>query len=74
MYLCLAKKNFDMAKDYPTEEPENPMVNEPVAEYGVPAKTTYRMISDEEIARCIPLEESRRRMTEKIYKFYHPEV
>ena len=53
-----------MAKDYPTEEPENPMVNEPVAEYGVPAKTTYRMISDE----------SRRRMTEKIYKFYHPEV
>ena len=68
------QKNNDMAKDYPTEEPENPMVNEPVAEYGVAAKTTYRVISDEEIEQCIPLEESRRRLTEKIYKFYHPEA
>ena len=63
-----------MAKDYPIEDPETPMVNEPTTEYGVATKTTYRIISDEEIARCIPLEESRRRMTEKIYKFYHPEV
>ena len=50
------------------------MVNEPVAEYGVATQTTRRIISDVEIAQCIPLEESRRRMTEKIYKFYHPEV
>jgi hypothetical protein len=63
-----------MAKDYPIEEPETPMVNEPVAEYGVAAQTTRRIISDEEIAQCIPLEESRRRLTEKIYKFYHPEA
>ena len=63
-----------MAKDYPIEEPETQMVNEPTTEYGVAAKTTYRIISDEEMARCIPLEESRRRLTEKIYKFYHPEV
>jgi hypothetical protein len=63
-----------MEKDYPIEESETPKVNEPVAEYGVATKTTYRIISDEEIAQCIPLEESRRRMTEKIYKFYHPEV
>ena len=73
MYLCLVK-NFDMAKDYPIEEPETPMVNESSTEYGVAAKTTYRTISDEEMAQCIPLEESRRRMTEKIYKFYHPEA
>ena len=63
-----------MEKDYPIEESETPKVNEPVAEYGVATKTTYRIISDEEIAQCIPLEESRRRMTEKIYKFYHPEI
>ena len=63
-----------MEKDYPIEESETPKVNEPVAEYGVATKTTYRIISDEEIAQCIPLEESRHRMTEKIHKFYHPEV
>ena len=63
-----------MAEDYPIEEPETPMVNESAAEYGVAAKTTYRVISDEEMAQCIPLEESRCRITEKIYKFYHPEA
>ena len=63
-----------MAKDYSTEESKIPMASEPVAEYGVASKTTYRVISDEEIARCMPIEESRRRLTEKIYKFYHPEA
>ena len=63
-----------MAEDYPIEEPETPMVNEPTTEYGVAAETAYRIISDEEMAQCIPLEESRRRLTEMIYKFYHPEA
>jgi len=27
-----------MVEDYPTEEPETPMVNEPAAEYGVAEK------------------------------------
>ena len=63
-----------MANDYFTEEPKPTMAREPVAEYGTVAKQTYRIISDEEIAQCIPLEESRRRLTEKIYKFYHPEA
>lgn len=63
-----------MAKDYSTEESKASMASEPVAEYGVTSKTTYRVISDEEIAQCMPLEESRRRLTEKIYKFYHPEA
>lgn len=68
------KKNNYMANDYPIEEPETPMVNEPTTEYGVAAETAYRIISDEEMAQCISLEESRRRLSEKIYKFYHPEV
>ena len=63
-----------MAKDYSTEDPKPTMASEPVAEYGIAPKTTYRVISDEEIAQCMPLEESRRRLTEKIYKFYHPEA
>ena len=63
-----------MARKYDTNEPEIQGVSEPVAEYGTAVKKTYRIISDEEIARCIPLEESRRRLTEKIYKFYHPEA
>ena len=63
-----------MAKDYSTEESKTSMASEPVAEYGVASKTTYRVISDEEIAQCMPLEESRRRLTEKIYKLYHPEA
>ena len=63
-----------MANDYPTEDSKPTMASEPVPEYGTVTKQTYRVISDEEIAQCIPLEESRRRLTEKIYKFYHPEA
>ena len=63
-----------MANDYPIEELTPTMASEPVAEYGTVAKQTNRIISDEEIAQWIPLEESRRRLTEKIYKFYHPEA
>lgn len=63
-----------MVRKYDDNEPEIQSVNEPVAEYGIAARKAYRVISDEEIARCIPLEESRRRLTEKIYNFYHPEA
>ena len=63
-----------MSREYDTNTPETQGVSEPVAEYRTAAKKTYRIISDEEIARCIPLEESRRMLTEKIYKFYHPEA
>ena len=61
-----------MVREYNDNEPEIQSVSEPAAEYGVAARKAYRVISDEEIARCIPLEESRRRLTEKIYNFYHP--
>ena len=50
-----------MVRDYNDNEPEIQSVSEPAAEYGVAARKAYRVISDEEIARCIPLEESRRR-------------
>ena len=63
-----------MAREYNTNTPGIQGVSEPVAEYETAVKKAYRIISDEEIARCIPLEESRRRITEKIYKFYHPEA
>lgn len=63
-----------MANDYPAEEPNPTMASEPVLEYGTVTKQTFRIISDEEIAQYIPLEESRRRLTEKIYNFYHPKA
>ena len=74
VYLCKIINLPYMEYKHPQEESETPKVNEPTAEYGVAAKTTYRVISDEEMAQCIPLEESRRRITEMIYKFYHPEA
>ena len=74
-FCIFAVRNIpNMAREYDTNEPETQGVSEPSAEYGTAVKKSYRIISDEEIARCIPLEESRRRLTEKIYKFYHPEA
>lgn len=63
-----------MTHTYSMEEEDIPMVREPDMEFGTVAKRACRVITDEEIARCIPLEESRRRLTEKIYRFYHPEA
>lgn len=63
-----------MVREYNDNEPEIQSVSEPAAEYGIAARKAYRVISDEEIARCIPLEESRRRLNEKIYNVYHPEA
>lgn len=63
-----------MVREYDTNTSDIQGVSEPIAEYGTTVKKSYRIISDEEIARCMPLEESRRRLTEKIYKFYHPEA
>lgn len=61
----------DMANDYSTEEPKPTMASESLSGYGTVAKQTYRIISDDEIAKCIPLEESRHRLTELIYNHYH---
>ncbi len=64
----------DMERKYDENEPEMQGVSEPETAYGTAAEKAYRTISDEEIARYIPLEESRRKLTEKIYKIYHPEA
>ena len=58
-----------MAHDYPIEEPKPTMASEPVAAYGVAEKC--KVFSEEELSHGIPLEESRRRLTELIYNHYH---
>ncbi|MBR6292788.1 MAG: hypothetical protein IKR33_08325 [Bacteroidales bacterium] len=63
-----------MAREYTDKEPETPKVSEPAIEYGTVAKERLRIVSDEELARCMTLEESERLITEKIYRIYHPEV
>ena len=49
------------------------MVNDPDVKYDTSTKRKIRVVSDEELARCMTLEESERLISEKIYKFYHPE-
>ena len=73
-YFCTLKSNMIMVNDYSTEDPQMPMASEPDAEYGTVAKRHLRVVSDEELASYMPLEESRRLITEKIYRFYHPEA
>lgn len=63
-----------MVREYTDKEPETPKVSEPAIEYGTVAKEHLRIVSDEELARCMTLEESERLITEKIYRIYHPEV
>ena len=58
-----------MAKDYSTEESKTPAVSEPAAAYRVTEKR--RVFSEEELSHGIPVEESRRRLTEIIYNHYH---
>ena len=60
-----------MVEDYPTEEPETPMVNEPATQYNTAetgceevmyASRGLRTISEEEIARSYTLEEFKQHM------------
>lgn len=63
-----------MTHTYSMEEEDTPMVGEPEMEYVISREKKQRVFSREEIARCMTLEESERLITEKIYRFYHPEV
>lgn len=63
-----------MAREYTDEEPETQKVSEPATEYGTVVQEHLRVVSDEELETYMPLEESRRLLTEKIYRVYHPEV
>lgn len=58
-----------MVKDYSTEETKTPMAAEPEAAYKVSEKR--RIFSEEDLSHGIPVEESRRRLTELIYSHYH---
>lgn len=61
-----------MTNDKSHEETENPMVNEPVSVYDAIARK--RVFSEDELSNGISLEESRRRVSEMIYNFYHTEA
>jgi len=61
-------------KEFSSEEVESSVVREPDVEFAISTKKGLRVVSDEELARCMTLEESERLITEKIYKFYHPEA
>lgn len=60
-----------MERKYQTTEEGSSKVCEPAAEYGTATKKQLRVFSREEIDQCIPLEESERLISEKIYRFYH---
>ena len=53
-----------MANDYPTDEPKPTMASEPVAAYGV--EEERRIISEEEIASCFELKESKQHMDDLV--------
>lgn len=63
-----------MIRKHSNEESGSHIASEPAAEYGTIAKKSLRVVTDEELARCMTLEESERQITEKIYQFYHPEA
>ena len=69
MCIFALKNTRDMTHDYPTEESKPTMASEPVAAYGVAEKR--KVFSEEELSHGILLEESRRRLTEIIYNYYH---
>ena len=59
-----------MIRNHSTEEErETSMASEPAAVYGIVEK--QKIFSEEELSQGIPVEESRRRLTELIYNYYH---
>ena len=53
------------------------MAGETAFEFGISENhlaTKRKVFSREEVARCMTLEESERLITEKIYRYYHPET
>ena len=58
-----------MIRNHSTEEErETSMASEPAAIYGIVER---KIFSEEELSQGIPVEESRRRLTELIYNHYH---
>lgn len=63
-----------MKREYTFDEEDATRVSEPPAQYGTVEGRKLRVVSDEELARCMTLEESERLISEKIYRFYHPDA
>ena len=69
--MRLKKIKYEMAKDYPIEDTENQVVNEPQVQYVAPVQKTLRTLTDEEIERSMTLEELDTHLTELIHQHYH---
>lgn len=63
-----------MKREYTFDEEGSSRVSEPPAHYRTIEGRKLRVVSDEELARCMTLEESERLISEKIYRFYHPDA
>ena len=61
-----------MTREYDSKDSGVQSVSEPAVMYGM--ATELRVFSEEELSHGIPLEESRRRITEMIYNHFHPQA
>lgn len=64
--------DMTMTREYDSKDSGVQSVNEPAVMYGM--ATELRVFSEEELSHGIPLEESRRRITEMIYNHFHPQA
>ena len=60
-----------MVPEYDNKNSDVQGVSEPTIAYGVARE--MKIFSEEELSHGIPLEESRRRITEMIYNHFHPQ-
>lgn len=56
--------------EYFVEDIENLEANEPQVQYGASSKKTFRTVSDEELSKCITLEEWETELTKMIHEHY----
>ena len=61
-----------MTHEYDSKDSDVQSVNESAVVYG--KSTEMKVFSEEELSHGIPLEESRRRITEMIYNHFHPQA
>ena len=64
MCIFAKKKSTIMEHKYSQEEPETPKVSEPAAAYQMAEQ--YRVISEEELARCFELDEFKQHMDDLV--------
>ena len=72
MCIFAATIVMTMASEYNNEDTGIQNASEPSVVYEM--DTEMKLFSEEELSHGIPLEESRRRITEMIYNHYHPQT